>query len=356
MSLLPSDYASLRDALTFAAAAVRQPLDGAFEITSRCNLQCGMCYIRPVIGDERMYGADRREELSAGQWVAIGRDAVESGMVFLLLTGGEPLLRPDFFDIYEPLRTLGLNITLFTNGTLITPEIASRLAAQPPNRLEITLYGASEATYQGMTGVPGAYSRCMSGIEDLRKAAVPLTLKTTLTKYNIGDLEAMKLMAREWGLIFSTAWMITPRRDGRAFPIDRYRLPMDCVMTLEAADRETRGSAVRGHKPIQTPSSTNAFPCGAGTTSFVVNSAGEMNICMDLPYPAARPLECGFQRAWDAVKQYADSVAPAGKCLSCELGPYCSTCPGYAWLESKDTGAPVPYLCELAAHRRGVQR
>ena len=97
------------------------------------------------------------------QWLELARQAVDNGMVFLLLTGGEVFLRPDFFEIYTPLTRMGLVLTLFTNGTLITDEIASRLAEAPPSRTEITLYGATAETYEAVTGIPGSYARCISG-------------------------------------------------------------------------------------------------------------------------------------------------------------------------------------------------
>ena len=90
----------------------------------------------------------RRKELSAAQWLELARQAKDNGLLFLLLRAGRSFLRRDFFDIYEPLTRMGLVITLFTNGTLITRAIAERLAQAPPSRTEITLYGATAATYE----------------------------------------------------------------------------------------------------------------------------------------------------------------------------------------------------------------
>ena len=142
---------------------LRQPVNGTFELTERCNLACRMCYVCQSSGD----AARRTKELSAAAWLELARQAVDNGMVFLLLTGGEVFLRPDFFEIYTPLTRLGLILTLFTNGTLITEAVAERLAEAPPSRTEITLYGATAATYEAVTGVPGSYARCCAGIEAL---------------------------------------------------------------------------------------------------------------------------------------------------------------------------------------------
>ena len=192
---LPADYGPLVRELHRRAAAQRQPVNGTFELTERCNLACRMCYVRQAPGD----GARRAQELPAAAWLDLARQAVDNGMVFLLLTGGEVFLRPDFFEIYTPLTRMGLILTLFTNGTLITEAIAARLAEAPPSRTEITLYGATAATYEAVTGVPGSYARCCAGIEALVKHRVPLGLKSTLTRRNVDELEAMRQMAHNLG-------------------------------------------------------------------------------------------------------------------------------------------------------------
>ncbi len=341
---LPTEYKALTRVLLDKAAAVRQPISGGFELTSRCNLACRMCYIRVPASD----AAAIRRELSAAQWVHLAREATASGMLFLLLTGGEIFVRADFLEIYEQIRNLGLIITLFTNATLVTKEIARRLAALPPNRLEVTLYGASAATYEAITGVAGSYSRCLSGIENLRTAGVPLLLKTTLTKRNVGEFEAMRRMAKEWGLPFQASWLLTPRRDGQRSSFEEDRLsPSQCVELQEAElARETPA-------PEQTarPLSGNAFYCGAGRNSFVITASGEMNACLDLPRPAARPLECGFQEAWRQVVRFVDLVPSSVSCGSCPWEPACPRCPALSLIEAGDLTAPVPYLCEIARLR-----
>ena len=127
MTATPTEYGALVQEMLRRAAIVRQPAHGAFELTSRCNLSCRMCYIRHAPGDPT-------KELPASTWLDLARQAVANGMVFLLLTGGEVFLRRDFFEIYEPLTRMGLVLALFTNGTLITPDIAARLAQAPPSR------------------------------------------------------------------------------------------------------------------------------------------------------------------------------------------------------------------------------
>lgn len=156
MTGIPLEYGDLVRGMLRRAAQDRQPAHGSFELTSRCNLSCRMCFVRHAAGDRVQMG----NELSASAWLDLARQAVDNGMVFLLLTGGEVFLRRDFFEIYEPLTRMGLLLSLFTNGTLINRDIAARLAQAPPSRTEITLYGATAATYEAVTGVPGSYAAC----------------------------------------------------------------------------------------------------------------------------------------------------------------------------------------------------
>ncbi len=349
MSSLPKDYGPLVRELHQRAARHRQPVNGTFELTERCNLACRMCYLcRPP--DEKDLAAS---ELTAKQWLEVAHQAVGNGMVFLLITGGEPLMRPDFFEIYTPLTRMGLILTLFTNGTLITESIASRLAEAPPNRTEITLYGATKKTYEAVTGVPGSYERCLAGIESLVKHKVPLGLKSTITKINVHELEKMRSMANDWGLPFSASWLLTKRRDGLPSAINECRLPALKCVELENTDSASATDWIEAAMRDAASSNDRNFYCHAGQAAFVVSPSGQMNTCFDLTIPASRPLEIGFQAAWEAVQQFVDSAPPlAGVCLDCEARAFCPRCPAWSELETGTLTEPVPYLCEIAFARK----
>lgn len=346
---LPTDYGPLVDELLRRAAAQRQPVNGTFELTERCNLTCRMCYIRQSPGD----AVRRAKELSSATWLELARQAVDNGMVFLLLTGGEVFLRPDFFEIYTPLTRLGLILTLFTNGTLITEALAARLAEAPPSRTEITLYGATAATYESITGVPGSYARCCAGIEALVKYRVPLGLKTTISRQNVGELDAMRQMAHNWGLPFSAGWLLTQRRDGALSEVTDCRLSAAECVALEATDRASATEWTEATLRKAALGPDRNFYCQAGQAAFVVNPQGEMNACIDLPFPAAHPLDIGFHAAWEQVQGFVDS-APllAAVCLACDVRTYCPRCPAWSQLETDTLNEPVPYLCEIARTRK----
>jgi MoaA/NifB/PqqE/SkfB family radical SAM enzyme len=349
MTTLPTDYGPLVRELHRRAAAQRQPVNGTFELTERCNLACRMCYVCQVSGDAAL----RAKELPAAAWLELARQAVDNGMVFLLLTGGEVFLRPDFFEIYTPLTRLGLILTLFTNGTLITQALAARLAEAPPNRTEITLYGATAATYEAITGVHGSYARCCAGIEALVKHRVPLGLKSTLTRHNMGELEAMRQMAHAWGLPFSAGWLLSKRRDGERSEVEDCRMSATECVALEATDRASASEWTEAALRESSLGNDHNFYCQAGQAAFVLNPLGEMGACIDLPFPAARPLEIGFHAAWELVQRFVDQAPPLARlCLACNRRAFCPRCPAWSNLETGTLTDPVPYLCEIARARQ----
>jgi radical SAM protein with 4Fe4S-binding SPASM domain len=308
-----------------------------------------MCYVRQAGSDRKA----REKEMSAAQWLELARQAKDNGLLFLLLTGGEVFLRRDFFDIYEPLTRMGFVITLFTNGTLVTSAIAERLGRVPPSRTEITLYGATAATYESITGVPGSFAACCSGIEALVANRVPLGLKTTITRYNVAELEQMRQMAHNWGLTFNGAWLLSQRPDGQPSDVENCRLSAAECVELEATDRASANEmsevALRGLPP----ENNDNFYCKAGKAAFVVNPSGDMNACLILPVPALRPLESGFQAAWTQMTKYVDSAgAPSPVCLSCDARVYCGRCPAWSLIETGTLTEPVPYWCEIARARK----
>jgi len=341
-----SEYKYLTNFLHEQAAAAGVPLNGTFEVTGRCNLACRMCYIRQGAGDLLA----RSRELSAAQWLSLAEQATAEGMLFLLLTGGEIFLRPDFLQIYEPLTVMGLNLTLYSNGTLVTPAIARRLGMRPPNRLEVTLYGASPETYAAVTGSAEAFHQALRGIDLLHDAGVTLAIKATLTRRNVQDLEAIRALAHARNLPLKTGWMLTERVDGAPCAIEDERLPLDEVMAMEEADAETRAAwaAVDPAEAIE----CDPMYCHAGKAAFSITPEGTMGPCMDLPLPAARPLEVGFRPAWDAVRAYTRTVQSPEECLDCAVRSYCPSCPARNYVATRSVTSPDRHCCAIAHARQ----
>ena len=140
------------------------PIAGNFELTARCNFNCPMCYVH-LTGEQ--LAASGKQELTAAQWLELARQARDKGMLFALLTGGEPLVREDFFEIYDGMKALGLVVSINSNGSMLQGEILQRFLQDPPFRFNISLYGGSNETYREMCGQP-AYELVKENIRALR--------------------------------------------------------------------------------------------------------------------------------------------------------------------------------------------
>jgi radical SAM protein with 4Fe4S-binding SPASM domain len=344
-----TEYGSLVRDLHKRAAMNRQPVDGTFELTKRCNLYCRMCYVRHSAND--MIAC--REELTATEWLKIAQQARDCGMVFLLLTGGEVFLRNDFFEIYEPLTRMGFIITLFTNGTFITERIANRLAQAPPSFTEITLYGATAPTYEAITGIPGSFSACVKAIDVLMSRHIPLGLKTTITRHNIHELEDMRKMAHDKGLPFSGGWLLTKRPDGQSSDVENYRLSAAECVALEATDRASATDNTEAALKRLPSGNDSNFYCAAGKAAFIIDPAGKMNACLHLPQPGSSPLKIGFQAAWERLGRFIDSVPPISQeCRLCDARIFCGRCPAWSLMDTGTLTKPSPFWCEIARTRK----
>ena len=172
----------------------RFPWAGQWELTCRCNLKCVMCYT-----DCFNTPAQIRQELTTEEVIRILDELQEAGCVELTFTGGEPLARPDFMTIYEAAHRRGFFVTIFTNGTLITPSIADRWAEARPQSVEISLHGLSSAVFDGVTQVPGSLDRCRQGIALLMARRIPVVLKTVGLTMNWTEVLAVKQFADSLG-------------------------------------------------------------------------------------------------------------------------------------------------------------
>ncbi len=187
-------------------------------------------------------------------------------------------MHPDFLDIYTYARERGLLITLFTNGTLLTPEIADHLARLRPFAVEVTLYGHTTETYEAVTGVPGSFDRCRRGIQLLLERNLPVRLKTMVLTLNAPELEDMRDWAQELGVQFRFDPMVSPRLDGSTRPCG-YRLPAEQVVALDLADNERSREWEELFRNNRSDLSTqDLFRCGAGKISFHIDPVGVLSI------------------------------------------------------------------------------
>ena len=324
----------------------RVPIGGSVELTFRCNLRCRHCYL----GRFRD-GIPGRHELSREEWHALFDQIADEGCLWLLLTGGEPLTRPDFLDLYMYAKRKGLLLTLFTNGTLLTPRLADSLAEWRPFAVEITLYGRTQATYERVTGVPGSHARCMRGIGLLVERGIPLRLKAMLLTLNQHELWDMQAYAEGLGVQFRFDPLLNAGLGGDAAPT-RLRLSPPEAVQFDLADaRRMESWREFCERFVGLPArSEYLYACGAGQNSFHVDAYGRLSICIMSRQPDYDLRGVTFRRGWYEFignvrqqKRTADS-----RCAHCRLLPLCGQCPGWAQLEHGDQEKLVEYLCQVA--------
>lgn len=322
----------------------RYPLAATFEPTARCNMNCVHCYINKLPNDE----AARQRELSTEQVKSIIDQMVEAGALFLTLTGGEPLLRPDFVEIYTYARLKGLLVILFTNGTMITEEIADLLKDIRPFNVEISLYGATPEVYEAVTRVPGSYAKCIRGINLIHERGIPLSLKSELVTLNYHELPAMRAFAEQMDVAFRYDGLLWPRMDGTSeFPM-KVQMPSETLLAFDSEDQERRESVGKEIERLKDLKTRNefVFSCGAGLRDFHLDSEGRASICIMVRQPSFNLLEVPFSEAWQQIGELRKlkRTLPS-PCLSCNTNAFCSQCPGWSLAINGNMETVVEYVC-----------
>jgi radical SAM protein with 4Fe4S-binding SPASM domain len=318
-------------------------------MTWRCNLACAHCYNNIPISDL----AARRAELTREEHYRILDEVAEAGCLWLLYTGGEIFARRDFLDVYTYAKRKGFLITLFTNGTAITPRIADFLAQWPPFRIEITLYGRTRETYERLTRVPGSYVRCMRGIRLLRDRGLPLSVKTVVTTINRHEIPAMKRFAEdELGVPLRFDAMVNARLDGEPGPA-ALRLQAEDIVSLDLADparRDEWAKVVATYPaPAEAAGTGPLYSCGGGVHGFSVDPYGILRICA-LSTGEGYDLRSGsFREGWEQALDRVRSkpATRRTKCTQCTLKALCGMCPAIGQLEHNDAERAVEPFCEV---------
>ena len=325
----------------------RVPVSGTIDLTYRCPMDCIHCYLGPTIG------RTGQGELDTSRWISLVDEIADAGCLYLLISGGDPLLRHDFAQIYTRTKERGMLVTVFTSGLPVKRDTLALFADLPPQQVEISLYGATAATYERITGVRGSFARCMAGIEALVGSGVRVGLKTVLMDQNLHEFEAIARIAADFGVGFRFDAALFPRLNGDPGPMALRVAPADAV-ALEMADpekfRQWQSYFARerhGRLPDR------LYACGAGVTNFYIDPYGNLTPCLMIPDPAVNLAEGRFLDGWrDVVPRLHEKKTDSGfACLSCEKRVLCGFCPAFFLLENGHEQIPSAFLCEMG-HRR----
>ena len=334
------------------------PIAGNFELTARCNFNCPMCYVHMT---PEQLKASGREELTAKQWLEIAKEAKDRGMVFALLTGGEPLVRRDFFEIYDGMREMGLLLSINSNGSMLNGKILERFLEAPPFRFNISLYGGSNETYRNMCGLP-AYDQVKENIRALRQAGVDVSLNLSITPYNKDDLAQIYADAVELDVNVRASSYMYPsvRVNGEQYGCGnrlsceesaKYSVQWDKLrfteeeFAIRAQNMMQRINTEQDGCPVE---AGEGVRCRAGTSSFWMTWDGKMTPCGMMTTPVVKPREIGFDAAWEQIRMETGKIRTPGKCVHCDYKDFCGACAAVYFTETGRFDCVPEYVCQRA--------
>lgn len=333
----------------------------AWETTRNCNLNCAHCRASATMGP---YSG----ELDTAASFRLLDQIREVGQPIVILTGGEPLLRPDIFDIAKYGADKGLRMVMAPNGTLVNDENAAKMAASGIQRISISLDGSTRERHDSFRGVPGAYDAAMNGIQSAKKAGIEFQINTTISKLNYNQIPAILKLAEDLGAVALHIFLLVPTGRGK-YIIDqeisseeyettlnwfydqrdktRLQLKATCAPHYYRILRQ-RAKADGKSVSFQTHGlDAVTRGCLGGTGFCFISHTGVVQPCGFLDLNSGDVTRQSFADVWNhseiftALRNYSNLK---GKCGACEYKGVCGGCRARAYEATGDYLAEEP-LC-----------
>lgn len=326
------------------------PLEGHLDLTYRCGFNCVHCYCQGLNHKGR--------ELTASAWEKIIGNIKNSGCIFLVFSGGDPFSRQDFLKIYSYAKEKGFVITIFTNGYNLTQKIIDHLIQLPPFSIEITLNGITAKTYEQITRKKGSFNKVIDNIKKLKKAKLPLVLKTNCLKQNKHEIHKIKAFADKFlgktkgRYHFKYDPMIYPRLNGDIAPT-QYRLSFKELQGMRKQDKDMWRQfqkSLRLDIPELERDKKYLYQCNSWLNQFFVSPTGRIRFCEFSDKFSADLKKSGLKEAFCKIapRILKEEFKTDSRCRDCRLRAICYTCPARAYLETGNEEAPVEFYCQLA--------
>ncbi|MBN1492819.1 MAG: radical SAM protein [Candidatus Omnitrophica bacterium] len=317
------------------------PLRVMFELTYRCNFECGHCYIP--------YSYRKYKELSTTEVFYILDQLSAIGCLYLGFTGGEPFVREDIVDILWYAKELGFQIILYTNGSLIDEHIAEQLALLRPNLIDITIPGIRRETFESVSRAPGSRDKVFNVIKLLHTKGMHLGFKTCVLNSNETEIDQIQEFAHSLKAQHRVDALLSPCLDGSYEPF-KYRRPLKYTSdNIEAPDPSSQKK--RSNDPDCDRSMIHEkytqhefFKCGVGRTQAAITPLGELKMCLMIDHPKYKILDSSLEGCWKRLKELVARITPGDnyQCDTCELASYCKWCPARGWLFNNDFSSCEP--------------
>lgn len=307
------------------------PVFGSFELTPLCNLDCKMCYVH--LTKSKM--SEIAPLLNTQQWKDIMSQAVGAGLCSADITGGECLTYPGFRELYLHLLSMGVRVSILTNGRLLTQEMVEFFSEYVPECIQVTLYGSNEDAYERVTG-NRAFTEVLSGIRRLKEANLPVRLAITVCRETHGDEMRLLELARSLDLpyTFDGAWLDARHECDRQ--LEDFTPVLDSFVQARIADdlyhrEQGRSKSVEAHEnclyDVFHEGEPEGLPCGGAHNSFQVNWKGDLTPCTAFSNIGFSVLENGFNVAWDRLRKAMKAWKMPQECMGCHRAKLCVACP-----------------------------
>jgi AdoMet-dependent heme synthase len=323
------------------------PLAVHMDVTYRCNERCVHCYL----------DHDDHGEMTATEIKDTLAQLAEAGVFFLTLSGGEPFMRRDFFDIVEHARRLLFNVKIKTNAVMIGEAEAQRLRALAIDTIQISVYSHRPAVHDAITKLPHSFDRTIGAIRFLRDRGLRVSIANVLMTANLSDHQGVQTLAAELGVQYTLDPTITPMMDGD-----------NAVLALRVPGEELVGifrnpALVPNQEefcaPPKPPSDEDleGYSCSAGHSFCYISPYGDVFPCVQFPLPTGNVRRQTFLEIWNLSPQMNEVRSIQAKdlsvCSSCSHVASCSRCPGLAYMEGNMRG-PSTADCEKSFYRTGA--
>jgi radical SAM protein with 4Fe4S-binding SPASM domain len=328
----------------------RIPLMGTLELTSRCNLKCVHCYLGP----QEEQWKKRSQEMSTEKVFSVIDEVAAAGTLYLLITGGDPMVHRDFKKVYRYAREKGLLVTVFCDGILVNDEIIELFTELPPFVVEVSLYGATAEVYEAVTRVKGSYPRAIKGIKKLLDNGVKVSLKTVLMTVNQHEIEGMRAIAASFGVPFRMDNAIFPCLPNSSKDPLQYRVSPKEAVQAELSDPKRVDDWMKYiDRQAAVPRGETTYRCGAGVNSFHVDPFGFASPCLMTTQYKHSLHEKSFESLWNKELVQLRSHKPRESygCNTCDMQTACASCPGFNYQETGEEDVKSQYVCDTTKER-----
>jgi radical SAM protein with 4Fe4S-binding SPASM domain len=334
------------------------------ELSERCNLNCVHCYINLAEGDRQA----RSKELPTASWREILADAYAIGCRHIRITGGEPLVRPDFLSLYTIAHKMGFSVSILTNATLINQQVIRRFQEYPPSQIDVSVYGWDKFSYEQHTRTIDSFHCFLSGVDLLTNACLPVKFRIPPSKNLIMHRNMIRCFTETLSPFAEVeiGWYLSKRARtdiDESRRILEYRLSPDEAVDiiLETDIISKKGTPRLLEMPRKLP--VKLFACRAGV-ALSIDAYGQLQLCTEMRYP--RTL---YNLRKHTIRDALSSHIPQMKslvvtnpeylrrCVNCKIRLVCYQCPACSWTENANLDSPVDYLCRVAhtlANRIGL--